>query len=217
MIHWEFDGTREELKGFNEAHELIFQCVARGYAQNMTFFHDGRCPPGTYELDTPMTNYPPVPSEGAFFVPLCDPNGLWVLTGVLVSAFMEEVQTLPTRLLRFRDGKQRWVAFVYRIATWNSSHVTFIATIYSPLHGEERSSTMNPIIKTLITTVTGLLAPVVLGALSHPTGGLLAALSSNPTYALAWGALTLLAHNVLESYVPAANPPSPAPSSIVRK
>lgn len=71
---------------------------------------------------------------------------------------------------------------------------------------------MNPLLKTFLTALAGVAAPTLLSAIDHPTGGLASALSTNPTYAIVWGAASLLAHNLLESYVPSANPPS-APSS----
>lgn len=62
------------------------------------------------------------------------------------------------------------------------------------------------LVKTAAALAGGVLAPLALSALDHPTGGLLAGLGSHPAYAELWGVGTLLMHNLYDHYL------GPAPS-----
>jgi|GEM_PF-4257783 len=68
--------------------------------------------------------------------------------------------------------------------------------------------------KTLVVIAAGSVAPLVLGAFDHPTGGTAVALATNPLYASLWGAASYFAHNLYDHYLgTASGPPATASTS----
>lgn len=66
----------------------------------------------------------------------------------------------------------------------------------------------NATVKTLVVGLAGAIGPAVLTAFDHPTGGMAAALATNPSYALTYGAVGYFAHNLFDHYFGVAQKPA---------
>jgi hypothetical protein len=66
---------------------------------------------------------------------------------------------------------------------------------------------MNPFLKTFVSQLAGMVGGGVLYAFDHPTGGFANTLVNSPTIAVAYVALSQLAHNLISKYAPTTPTP----------
>ena len=72
---------------------------------------------------------------------------------------------------------------------------------------------MNPFLKTFLFQIAGAAGAAIVAALDHPTGGLASTIANHPEVAIAYVALSQLAHTAYDHYLGGANASSTTPKT----